>query len=98
MSIERSAKILLSPRITEKSSQLGDRYNQYVFEVTKDATKPEIKVAVEELLKVKVANVRTINRKGDRMRTKHGWGKRNDIKKAVVTLADGEQLDLTGIA
>jgi large subunit ribosomal protein L23 len=86
--------VILSPVITEKSTRLSEA-NQVVFRVARDATKPEIKRAVEALFKVKVKSVNTIKTKG---KLKAWRGKRyekSDVKKAVVTLAEGHQIDVT---
>jgi large subunit ribosomal protein L23 len=86
--------VILSPVITEKSTRLSEA-NQVVFKVARDATKPEIKKAVETLFKVKVKAVNTIKTKG---KVKAWRGKRyekGDVKKAVVTLAEGHQIDVT---
>ena len=86
--------VILSPVITEKSTRLSEA-NQVVFKVAGDATKPEIKKAVETLFKVKVKAVNTIKTKG---KVKAWRGKRyekGDVKKAVVTLAEGHQIDVT---
>ncbi len=86
--------VILSPVITEKATKLSEA-NQVVFRVTKDATKPAIKRAVEELFKVKVKAVNTLRTKG---KVKAFRGKRfetSETKKAVVTLAEGFQIDVT---
>lgn len=86
--------VILSPVITEKSTRLSEA-NQVVFKVARDATKPQIKKAVETLFKVKVKAVNTIKTKG---KLKAWRGKRyekSDVKKAVVTLAEGHQIDVT---
>ena len=86
--------VILSPVITEKSTRLSEA-NQVVFRVSRDATKPQIKKAVETLFKVKVKSVNTIKTKG---KVKAWRGKRyekSDVKKAVVTLAEGHQIDVT---
>ena len=86
--------VILSPVITEKSTRLTEA-NQVVFRVARQATKPEIKRAVEQLFKVKVKAVNTIKTKG---KLKAWRGKRyekGDVKKAIVTLAEGHQIDVT---
>jgi large subunit ribosomal protein L23 len=85
---------VLSPVITEKSTRLGE-HNQVVFRVRKDATKPEIKAAVEALFSVKVTAVNTLNQKGKVKRFRGRPGKRSDVKKAIVTLAEGHSIDVT---
>jgi large subunit ribosomal protein L23 len=80
--------VLLSPVISEKSYGLLDE-DKYTFVVRPDANKTQIKIAVEKVFGVKVESVNTINRKGKRKRTKAGFGKRPDTKRAVVTLREG---------
>ena len=81
-------EIIKRPIITEKSMTLLDE-NKYTFEVDKNANKPEIKAAIEQIFDgVKVKKVRTMNYEGKRVRTRHGIGKKADWKKAVVTLTD----------
>ena len=86
--------VILAPVITEKSSMASES-NQVVFKVRRDATKPEIKAAVEQLFKVKVLGVNTINRKGKTKRFRGLKGKQQDMKKAIVRLAEGEKIDVT---
>ena len=91
---ERRYAVLIEPHITEKVTGLGESSNQYAFKVAKDATKREIKSAVESLFKVKVANVTTLNVKGKRRRTVRGsMTKLASWKKAYVRLPEGENLD-----
>ena len=92
MNQERIYKVLLGPVVSEKSANAGES-NQVVFKVTTDATKPEIKAAVEQLFSVKVESVRALNVKGKTKRTKHGMGQRNDWKKAYVRLVEGQDID-----
>ncbi|MCW2723587.1 MAG: rplW [Frankiales bacterium] len=80
--------VLLAPVISEKSYSLLDA-NKYTFLVRPDANKTQIKIAVEKVFGVKVSNVNTLNRQGKRKRTKTGFGKRADSKRAVVTLREG---------
>ena len=87
--------VLLAPVISEKSYGLIDE-NKYTFLVRPDANKTEIKIAVEKVFNVKVTSVNTINRPGKRKRTRQGFGKRNDTKRAVVSLAAGDRIDLFG--
>jgi large subunit ribosomal protein L23 len=94
MNQERLYKVLLGPVVSEKAAILTEASNQVVFKVTRDAAKPEIKAAVEQLFEVKVLDVRTALVKGKTKRTKHGIGKRNDWKKAYVRLEEGQDLDL----
>lgn len=85
---------VVAPVITEKSTLLSEQ-NQVVFRVAIDATKPQIKEAVEALFSVKVTAVNTIKVKGKTKRFRGIAGRRNDVKKAIVTLADGQSIDVT---
>lgn len=85
---------ILSPIITEKATVLSEQ-NKVVFKVAKEATKDEIADAVEALFKVQVIKVNTINTLGKLKRFRGVLGKRNDMKKAIVTLADGQSIDIT---
>lgn len=93
MSQARLFDILVAPVISEKSTAAQEK-NTLVFKVLKDATKEEIKAAVETLFNVKVEAVRTLNFQGKVRRTARGFGKRSDWKKAYVTLPEGTQLDV----
>ncbi len=86
--------VIVSPSITEKSTLVSE-HNQVIFNVRRDATKPQIHAAVETLFNVKVKAVNTLNRKGKIKRFKGVLGKRSDIKKAIVTLEDGQSIDIT---
>ena len=86
--------VILSPVITEKSTRVSE-HNQVVFKVKKDATKPDIKAAVEELFGVKVKAVNTLVQKGKMKRFRGRVGFRSDVKKAIVTLAEGQSIDVT---
>ena len=89
--------VIRAPVITEKSTILSEN-NQVVFRVADDATKPQIKEAVESLFKVKVTAVNTINVKGKTKRFRGRMGRRSDVKKAIVTLAEGQTIDIaTGL-
>jgi large subunit ribosomal protein L23 len=89
-----SYDVILSPVITEKSTRLSEA-NQVIFRVTRQATKPEIAKAVEQLFKVKVKAVNTVRTKG-KMKTFRGRRfRKSEVKKAVVTLAEGYQIDVT---
>ena len=92
MNQERIYKVLLGPHVSEKASLAAER-GQVVFRVAPDATKPEIKKAVEQLFNVKVKAVSTLNVKGKTKRTVRGLGKRNDWKKAYVSLEAGQDID-----
>jgi len=85
---------ILSPVITEKAT-LASEQNKVVFKVANDASKDEIAAAVEELFKVKVTKVNTIVTKGNTKRFRGIVGRRNDVKKAIVTLAEGQSIDIT---
>ncbi len=87
--------ILLRPVVSEKSYGLLDE-GKYTFVVAPDANKTEIRQAVEAVFAVKVTGVNTINRAGKRRRTRFGWGKRPDSKRAIVTLAAGDRIDIFG--
>ena len=86
--------VVLAPHITEKSTLLSE-HNAVVFKVAGDATKPQIKAAVEALFSVKVTGVNTLNQKGKTKRWKGRPYTRSDMKKAIVTLADGQSIDVT---
>jgi large subunit ribosomal protein L23 len=81
--------------VSEKSYGLLDE-GKYTFVVAPDANKTQIKQAVEEVFRVKVTGVNTLNRQGKRRRTRFGWGKRADTKRAIVTLAEGDRIDIFG--
>ena len=85
--------VLIAPVVSEKSYGLLDN-NKYTFIVRPDANKTEIKIAVEKVFKVKVTAVNTVNRPGKRRRTRNGWGQRNDTKRAIVSVAEGERIDI----
>ena len=87
--------VLLKPVISEKSYRLADD-GKYTFLVAPDANKTQIRQAVEAVFTVKVTNVNTSNRPGKRRRTRYGWGKRPDTKRAIVSLAEGDRIDLFG--
>jgi large subunit ribosomal protein L23 len=91
---ERLYDIILAPVITEKSQRISEQ-NQVVFRVRTDATKPEIKEAVQTLFGVKVEAVNTLNVKGKVKRFRGTVGRRSDFKKAVVTLGEGQSIDVT---
>jgi large subunit ribosomal protein L23 len=87
--------ILLAPVISEKSYGLLDG-NKYTFVVRPDANKTQIKIAVEQVFNVRVTSVNTINRQGKRKRTRTGFGRRNNTKRAIVSLAEGDRIDIFG--
>ena len=96
MNQERLLQVLLMPHVSEKSSLLAESKHQHVFKVLPDATKGEIKQAVEELFKVKVSQVRVLNIKGKVKRFGQREGNRSDLRKAYVTLAAGQDIDFAG--
>ena len=95
MNQERLFKVLLGPHITEKAASATGSATQVAFKVATDASKLEVKKAVEKLFEVKVEGVRVINVKGKTRRTKTGMGKRSDWKKAYVRLAEGQDIDFS---
>ena len=90
----RHYDVIVAPHITEKSTLLSEQ-NAVVFKVANDATKPQIKAAVEALFGVNVTGVNTITQKGKTKRWKGRPYKRSDVKKAIVTLAEGQSIDIT---
>jgi len=96
MNQERVFKVLLGPHVSEKASVVAEKSQQVVFKVAPDATKPEIKKAVEQLFDVKVESVQVLNQKGKTKRTARGLGKRSDVRKAYVRLAEGSDIDFLG--
>jgi large subunit ribosomal protein L23 len=87
--------VLLAPVISEKSYGLLDE-NKYTFLVHPDSNKTEIKIAVEKVFGVKVTNVNTLNRPGKRKRTRFGIGQRKSTRRAIVTLRQGDRIDIFG--
>jgi large subunit ribosomal protein L23 len=97
MSKTRHYDVIRNPVVTEKST-MASEHGQVVFDVAPDATKTEIKAAVEALFSVKVKAVNTLVRKGKVKRFRNQLGVRNDVKKAIVTLVDGQSIDIsTGV-
>ena len=96
MNQERMYQILLVPHVSEKSTLLAEVNNQHVFKVAADATRSEVKQAVEELFKVKVDKVRILNVKGKAKRFGGRMGKRSDMRKAYVTLSSDNDIDFAG--
>jgi large subunit ribosomal protein L23 len=90
----RHYDIVLSPIITEKATNASER-NQVMFRVAKNATKPQIKEAVEKLFDVKVKSVNTLLRKGKHKAFRGRLGEQSDVKKAIVTLEEGHRIDVT---
>ena len=93
--IRNHRDILLAPVVSEKSYGLLDE-NKYTFLVAPEANKTEIKIAVETVFGVKVTGVNTINRQGKRKRTRSGFGRRKDTKRAVVSVAPGDRIEIFG--
>jgi large subunit ribosomal protein L23 len=96
MNQERLMKVLLGPHISEKGTMLADKHNQIVFKVIPDATKLEVKKAVENLFNVEVDNVQVVNVRGKMKRLGQNWGKRKNWKKAYVCLKEGQDIDFIG--
>ncbi len=93
MNQERVFQVLLGPHVSEKAAVVADLNNQYVFRVAVDATKLEVKKAVEQLFKVDVTDVRTLKVKGKVKRNRFGYSKKPSWKKAYVSLAQGQDID-----
>jgi large subunit ribosomal protein L23 len=87
--------VIVAPVVSEKSYAELNR-NWYTSLVSTDANKTEIKIAIEQIFNVRVLSVNTLNRDGKRKRTRSGWGKRKDTKRAMVKLADGDRIDAFG--
>ncbi len=96
MNEERLHKILLEPRVSEKATRIADAHQQFVFKVAKDATKPEIKAAVEKLFKVEVKGIQVLNVKARKKMFRRTPGRRPGWKKAYVTLKPGHDIDFVG--
>ena len=94
MSALSAYDVIVAPVITEKSTSASE-FNQVVFKVRRDATKPQIKAAIEQLFGVKVLAVNTLTRKGKTKTFRGIPGRQQDVKKAVVRLAEGEKIDVT---
>ena len=94
MPAARHYDTIVSPVITEKATMLSEQ-NKVVFRVSRDATKPQIAEAIENLFKVTVVKVNTLNVKGKTKRFRGREGKRSDVKKAIITLAEGQSIDIT---
>jgi large subunit ribosomal protein L23 len=92
----RLAQILIAPIISEKATMAAEKHNQVLFKVMRDATKPEIKAAVELMFKVTVDSVQTVQHKGKTKRFAKGVGRRDHVKKAYVCLAAGQELNFSG--
>ena len=95
---ERLMKVLLAPVISEKATFVAEKNEQIVFLVTQDATKPEIKAAVELMFKVEVESVQVVNVKGKVKRFGRFTGRRDNVRKAYVSLKEGQELNFSGEA
>jgi large subunit ribosomal protein L23 len=96
MNRERLMSVLVQPHVSEKSATVADKANQYVFRVRSDASKAEVKGAVELMFEVKVQGVNLLNKSGKSRRFKNVAGKRSGYKKAYVRLQAGQSIDFTG--
>ena len=94
----RLAQVIVAPIVSEKATRVGEKSNQVLFKVLRDATKPEIKAAVELMFKVEVASVSTLNQKGKTKRFGRSIGRRDHVKKAFVSLKAGQELNFSGEA
>lgn len=90
---ERLMKVLLAPIVSEKSTMMAEKNAQYAFKVTQDATKDEVKAAVELLFKVEVTGVQMLNQKGKAKRFGRFMGRRDHVRKAYVSLKDGQEIN-----
>lgn len=97
MNVERLMQVILAPVVTEKSTNIAEKNNQVAFLVATDATKPEIKAAVELLFKVEVAGVQVTNRKGKEKRFGRFIGRRRNERKAYVSLKAGQEIDFAEV-
>ena len=93
MNQERLMKVLVGPIVSEKSTMIGQKHKQNSYVVVPDATKYEVKAAVELLFNTKVSSVQILNLKGKQKRFGRYMGKRNDVRKAYVTLAEGQEIN-----
>lgn len=93
---DRLAGVVIAPHVSEKAARVANEGNQYVFRVRRDATKPEIRAAVEFLFEVKVDAVRVVNQPGKEKRFGRSLGRRQDWKKAYVRLVEGQQIEMGG--
>jgi large subunit ribosomal protein L23 len=94
----RLAQVLVAPIISEKATSIGEQHNQVMFKVLQDATKVEIKAAVELMFKVEVASVQVLNQKGKVKRFGGRTGRRDHVRKAFVSLKPGQELNFSGEA
>ena len=94
----RLAQVLVEPIVSEKATAVAEKHNQVLFKVLRNATKPEIKAAVELMFKVEVESVQTVNQRGKEKRFGRSIGRRDHIKKAYVSLKKGQELNFSGEA
>ena len=94
----RLAQVLVAPLVSEKATMIAEKQNQVLFKVLRDATKPEIKAAVELMFKVEVESVQTVTQKGKVKRFGRSIGRRDHVKKAYVSLKAGQELNFSGEA
>lgn len=97
MNAERLLQVILAPVVTEKATLVAEKNQQIAFRVAPDATKPEIKAAVEMLFKVEVESVQVLNRKGKEKRFGRFIGRRRNERKAYVALKPGQEIDFTEV-
>jgi large subunit ribosomal protein L23 len=97
MKDEKLYQVILAPHISEKSTRIADKHHQFIFEVRCDASKPVIKQAVEKMFSVQVASVTVTNVRGKIKRSGKTPGRRQDWKKAYVTLKPGQDIDFAGV-
>ncbi|ARP97100.1 50S ribosomal protein L23 [Bordetella genomosp. 13] len=97
MNAERLMQVILAPVVTEKATFVAEKYQQVAFRVVADATKPEIKAAVELLFKVQVESVQVLNRKGKVKRFGRFVGRRRSERKAYVSLVEGQEIDFAEV-
>jgi len=97
MKPERLLQVIVAPVITEKSTQVAEKHHQVVFRVLPDATKPEVKAAVELLFKVQVQSVQLLNQQGKEKRFGRFTGRRKHQRKAYVALKAGQEIDFTEV-
>ena len=93
---DRLAQVLVGPIVSEKATRVGEKHNQVLFKVLRDATKPEIKAAVEAMFKVEVDSVQVVNHKGRAKRFGRSQGRRDNVRKAYVSLKAGQELNFSG--
>lgn len=96
MNKERLMTVLIQPHVSEKAAMVTEKANQYVFRVRGDASRAEVKQAVELMFEVKVKGINLLNKPGKTRRFRNVAGKRNGFKKAYVSLQDGQSIDFTG--